>query len=109
MSDSCDPMDCSLPGSSVHGILQATILEWVAISFSRFYIFSCRKVFSAGLQVVLIDSCSVSSCKFCVLVTGSELRVFLLHHCGHISSVKGNSAAWMKLEDIVLSEVSLSQ
>ena len=31
----CDPMHCSLPGSSVHGILQARILEWVAISFSR--------------------------------------------------------------------------
>ena len=31
----CDPMVCSLPGSSVHGILQARILEWVAISFSR--------------------------------------------------------------------------
>ena len=30
----CDPMDRSLPGSSVHGILQARILEWVAISFS---------------------------------------------------------------------------
>ena len=30
-----DPLDCSLPGSSVHGILQARILEWVAISFSR--------------------------------------------------------------------------
>ena len=30
-----DPMDCSLPGSSVHGILQARILEWVAVSFSR--------------------------------------------------------------------------
>ena len=29
-----DPMDCSLLGSSVHGILQARILEWVAISFS---------------------------------------------------------------------------
>ena len=28
-------MDCSLPGSSVHGIFQARILEWVAISFSR--------------------------------------------------------------------------
>ena len=28
------PMDCSLPGSSVHGIFQARILEWVAISFS---------------------------------------------------------------------------
>ena len=31
----CDPMDCSPPGSSVHGILQAKILEWVAIPFSR--------------------------------------------------------------------------
>ena len=31
----CDPVDCSLPGSSVHGILQARILEWVAIPFSR--------------------------------------------------------------------------
>ena len=27
----CNPMDCSLPGSSVHGILQARILEWVAM------------------------------------------------------------------------------
>ena len=31
----CSPMDCSPPGSSVHGILQARILEWVAIPFSR--------------------------------------------------------------------------
>ena len=31
----CNPVDGSLPGSSVHGILQAKILEWVAISFSR--------------------------------------------------------------------------
>ena len=31
----CDPMDCSLPGSLVHGIFQAWILEWVAIAFSR--------------------------------------------------------------------------
>ena len=31
----CDPMDCSLPGSSVHGILQARILEWVAVPFSK--------------------------------------------------------------------------
>ena len=31
----CDPMDCSLPGSSIHGIFQARVLEWGAISFSR--------------------------------------------------------------------------
>ena len=33
----CDPMDCSLPGSSVRGIFQERVLEWVAISFSRGY------------------------------------------------------------------------
>ena len=32
MSDTCDPLDCSLPGSSVHGIFQARILEWGAIA-----------------------------------------------------------------------------
>ena len=31
----CDPVDCSPPGSSVHEIFQARILEWVAISFSK--------------------------------------------------------------------------
>ena len=31
----CDPMDCSLPGSSAHGIIPVRILEWVAISSSR--------------------------------------------------------------------------
>ena len=31
----CNPMDCSLSGSSVHGIFQARVLEWIAISFSR--------------------------------------------------------------------------
>ena len=35
MSDSLRPMDCSPPSSSIHGILQARILEWVAVSFSR--------------------------------------------------------------------------
>ena len=33
-AQSCDPMDCCPPGSSVHGLFQARILEWVAISFS---------------------------------------------------------------------------
>ena len=31
----CDPMDCSPPGSSAHGIFQATVLEWGAIAFSN--------------------------------------------------------------------------
>ena len=35
----CDPMDCSLPGSPLHGILQPRVLEWVAISFSKWDLF----------------------------------------------------------------------
>ena len=31
-----DPMGCSLPGSSIHGIFQARVLEWVAIAFSKY-------------------------------------------------------------------------
>ena len=33
-----DPMYCSLPGSSVHGIFQARVLEWVTIAFSAYYV-----------------------------------------------------------------------
>ena len=37
-----DPVDCSLPGSSIHGIFQATVLEWDAIAFSQTFS-SCSK------------------------------------------------------------------
>ena len=43
MSDSCNLMDCSQPDSSVHGLFQASILEWVAISFSR-GLLNCRQM-----------------------------------------------------------------
>ena len=43
----CDPMDCSLPGSSVHGILQARVLEWGAISSSRdIYTYICMFIYT---------------------------------------------------------------
>jgi len=35
-----DPMDCSLPGSSIHGIFQARVLEWGAIAFSDILVYS---------------------------------------------------------------------
>jgi len=38
-----DPMDCSLPGSSVHGIYQARVLEWGAIAFSKMEYYSAIK------------------------------------------------------------------
>ena len=49
MFDSCNPMDCSPPGSSVHGIFQARLLEWIAMSLSRWsswlrdWILYCRQ------------------------------------------------------------------
>ena len=47
VSDSSDPMDCSLPGSSVHGIFQARVLEWGAIAFSSYL---CMSLISPGLN-----------------------------------------------------------
>ena len=38
-----DPMDCSLPGFSIHGIFQARVMEWGAIAFSITYIWSLKK------------------------------------------------------------------
>ena len=46
----CNPMDCSLPGASVHGIFQVRILEWVAISFSRGSSWSGIEPMSSALQ-----------------------------------------------------------
>ena len=47
----CDPMDCSPPGSSVHGISQARILEWAAIPFSRQnYVISAKHFLPAWLS-----------------------------------------------------------
>ena len=46
----CNPIDCSLPGSSVHGIFQARILQWVATSFSN-----CRTVIKVERSSWLIS------------------------------------------------------
>ena len=45
----CYPMDCILPGSSVHGIFQAGVLEWVAISYSRGSSWPSDRILTSGL------------------------------------------------------------
>ena len=52
----CNPVDCSLPGSSVHGISQANILEWIAIPFSR-------RASDPGIEPTSLMS-PVSACGF---------------------------------------------
>ena len=54
-----DPMDCSLPGSSIHGILQARVLEWGAIAFSKW---------------------NVGSVLFCVVLPTDYVRVLKSKH-----------------------------
>ena len=51
MSDSSDPMDYSLPGSSIHGIFQARVLEWGAIAFSE------GALAAAAAAAKLLQSC----------------------------------------------------
>ena len=50
----CDPMDCSLPGSSAHGIFQARVLEWGAIAFSDRYGLANRE-FGRATQKELVE------------------------------------------------------
>ena len=52
----CDPMDCILPGSSVHGISQARMLEWVAIPFSREFSWPRGGTWYLALQVDSLPS-----------------------------------------------------
>ena len=48
----CDPMDCSPPGSSVHGVFQARVLEWGAIALLAMCIFLWRNVCSSPLLIL---------------------------------------------------------
>ena len=65
----CDPMDCSLPGSSVHGIFQARVLQWVAIAFST-------KVLLAW-SFFSIEALSVRKC-FAIYSKLSKYRIMCL-------------------------------
>ena len=70
----CNPMDCSPPGSSLHGISQARILEWVAIPFSR--------VSSQPRDQTPISCISCLAGVFCT--TEPPGKPLFLPHCFHI-------------------------
>ena len=67
MSDSSDPMDCSPPGSSIHGIFQARVLEWGAIAFSVLYLENglnisiCLTGFLLGFSKIMLVKCFANS------------------------------------------------
>ena len=50
-----DPMNCSPPGSSVHGIFQAKVLEWVAIAFSEHKRYNVNQLKSIGFKMIQVN------------------------------------------------------
>ena len=85
MPDSSDPMDCSPPGSSVHGIFQAKVLEWGAIALSAIpFRVAFRRVLSGfflkrrisprkwGLELI---RCRLKHHPYCVWMLGKLLHL----------------------------------
>ena len=71
-----DPMDCSRPGSSVHGIFQARVLEWVAIAFS--VLFSLSQCKQRRKKQKFIKFCfSVHLSPFYILYEYEDMLYFL--------------------------------
>ena len=87
-----DPMDCSLPGSSVHGIFQARVLEWGAIAFSTIpSLKSSWEKYIKGLILLIylvISSLKLSKeNKMCLKIYNKDVhhflrRLFLINHLG---------------------------
>ena len=83
----CDPMDCSPPGSSVHGIFQARMLEWVAISSSRESsqhrdrtLVSC--IFCIGRQILY--HCTTWEAPYCTILNANGFFFFLTLKSGFL-------------------------
>ena len=78
----CDPMDCSLPGSAVHGIFQARVLEWVAIAFSDLIFTPRLFLFLLFIYLILIKLFILywtMANKNIVIVSGEQRRDSAIH------------------------------
>ena len=118
----CNPMDCSLPGFSVHGILQARIPEWVAFSFSRgaswprdwtqvsliagrhFTLWATREaveIIHPEVTLYLCSSCYKNSCwwVFCCLWFLDYLLfvifLIIIKQCGTIWHISNTVIQWL--------------
>ena len=82
----CNPMDCGLAGFSVHGILQARILEWVVIPFSRG---------SFLLQRINLGLLCCTWILYCLSHQGSFTGFSLFHDCTHSRHLTLHGNLWM--------------
>ena len=72
----CNPVDCSLPGSSVHGILQAGIPEWIAIPFSRGSS-QPREATTENSALAVLNACRFLSCSTSFCLCLCYFRLFI--------------------------------
>ena len=72
----CNPMDCSLPGFSVHGIFQARVLEWGAIAFSQLLLLLLSRFSPVRLRILI--SFRIDWFEF--LAVQGILKSLLQHH-----------------------------
>ena len=93
-----DPMDCSPPGSSIHGIFQARVLEWSAIAFSN----PSGSAVQMAPREFLIYTCRCSHGKYSV-VDGTPLQYSCLENPmdggAWWAAVHGVSKSWTRLSD----------
>ena len=104
----CDPMDCSLPGSSIHGVVQARILEWVAI-------FSSRGSYSPGIKPSFPASATLAGSFFSAEPSGKkmcwvlqrQMDLAIRGHCTHFRNVSqsvGSRISTFQIQIMLLTE-----
>jgi len=107
-----DPMDCSLPGSSVHGIFQARVLEWGAIGFSiiypmpvlsnsssSFYMVITLFLVCSFLQLILFPPGFISCWDCCQWKTGQKHKNWNEHSPHHHHCVLTCSSPFLKTQE----------
>ena len=90
----CNPMSCTLPGSSVHGIFQARILEWVVMPFSRGSSPPRGQTWVSCIAGRLFTVWATR--EACVLALVLYLNIFNVHHQSFCSTLQ-SSICWMKI------------
>ena len=84
----CNPMDCSLSGSSIHGIFQARVLEWIAISFSK------KMAIGTYISIITLNINGLNALtKRHRLASIQPVCVFWLEHLIHLCCLQASLVA----------------
>ena len=105
----CDPMNCSLPGSSVQGILQARILEWVDISFFKGSSHSRDEILISCLtgRGIIYHECHLGHWQLVLNQSRVPLLLVLLYH--FLPRISENPMSWESLMKLEVCDVRIGK